>query len=304
VTKSEQSDTERTLRAYFKDLDAALSELPRARREQLGREIREHVDHALAQQPPKSPAELRDLLDRVGLPADIAAAALDEEGQPVRRPMRAGIKLLIAGACLVAVAGLATGLTIALQSGPAPHAAAAAGRSGRAQRAATSPAATTPVAPRTSAPASSVPASSVHPSPAPASSAPVSSAADGSPRAVLAPATVPPASNECALQVTFDADGNASPLLCSDGGVNTIAWLHYDKGAVGGQPVTFSKVLGLGPFASPAQVYQAMCSDYQNVYGTRPITESAEQLAQAYYGWKFAGDSPLADFENLGCPAS
>jgi hypothetical protein len=120
-------------------------------------------------------------------------------------------------------------------------------------------------------------------------------------RTVLAPATVPPVSAECTVRLTFDADGNVSPLLCPGGGVNTVAWRQYAGGGVGGGPVTSSKVLGAGPFATPQQVFQAMCSDFAHVYRTRPLTESAELLAQAYYGWSFAGDNPLTDFENLGC---
>ncbi|MGH3207057.1 MAG: hypothetical protein ACRDNO_04795 [Trebonia sp.] len=55
---------------------------------------------------------------------------------------------------------------------------------------------------------------------------------------------------------------------------------------------------------SPAQVYRAMCHDNADVYKTNPVTESAEEIAQAYYGWRFAGDNPLQDFERLGCQAS
>jgi hypothetical protein len=113
--------------------------------------------------------------------------------------------------------------------------------------------------------------------------------------AILAPATVPPASAECTEQVTYDADGNVSPLTCANGGVNSVAWTHYDNSG--------TELLRLGPYAGPEQVYQAMCHDYADVYRTKQLAEDTEVLAQAYYGWKFAGDNPAQDFETAGCPA-
>ena len=120
-------------------------------------------------------------------------------------------------------------------------------------------------------------------------------------QAILAPATTAPVGNECTLQLIYDADGNVSPLLCPGGGVNVLAWQHYAEGAVGNGPERPSMVMELGPYASPPQVYQAMCSDYADIYGTNPLTISAEELAAAYYGWTFAGDDPVMDFEQ-GCP--
>jgi hypothetical protein len=101
--------------------------------------------------------------------------------------------------------------------------------------------------------------------------------------------------------VTYDADGNVSPLTCADGGVNAIAWHSY---AYSGTALNGSELLRLGRYASPAQVYQAMCHDNADVYKTNPVTQSAEEIAQAYYGWRFAGDNPLQDFERLGCQPS
>jgi hypothetical protein len=128
-------------------------------------------------------------------------------------------------------------------------------------------------------------------------------------RKILAPATVPPVTDECTIQLTHDADGNVAPLLCSDGGVNTLAWEHYDEGYVCTSsttctPKTWSKVMQLGADASAALVYQAMCSDYKDMFGTNPLTISDEELASAYYGWHFAGESPASKFEHEGCPSS
>jgi hypothetical protein len=126
---------------------------------------------------------------------------------------------------------------------------------------------------------------------------------------VLAPATVPPVTDECTIQLTHDADGNVKPLLCSGGGVNTLAWEHYDKGYVCTSSTTctqktWSKLMQLGADASAAQVYQAMCSDYKDIFGTKPLTISAEELASAYYGWHFVGEGPVSNFEQKGCPTS
>jgi hypothetical protein len=119
--------------------------------------------------------------------------------------------------------------------------------------------------------------------------------------AILAPATMPPVSAECTEQVTYDADGNVSPLTCTNAGVNTIAWHAYAYGQSGTTP-DGSELLKLGQYASPTQVYQAMCYDYANVYKTKSVTESAEVIAAAYYGWQFAGGSPAAEFVMDGCP--
>jgi hypothetical protein len=54
---------------------------------------------------------------------------------------------------------------------------------------------------------------------------------------------------------------------------------------------------------STSQVLQAMCSDYSNIYGTKPMTVSSEHLAAAYYGWNFGGSDPAFTFQQCGCPA-
>jgi hypothetical protein len=296
-------DPESLLHDYFRDLDSALSSLPRARRTQLVSEIRQHVDAALTEQPPQSPVEMRNLLDRVGQPEDIAAAALEEEpGQP-RRPMRTGQKVLIASVSVLVLAGLGTGLAFALMSQRPSRGAAASGTIPAARRTTTPSVVPTTVAPTTVAATTPVPtsvATTVPPTtvaPTTPSVLPSASLTGGTSalRTVLPPATVPPVKDECTEQLVYDADGNVTPLTCPDGGVNTVAWKHF---AVSG-----AELLRLGLYATPTQVYQAICHDYHTVYGTGPITESAEEIAQAYYQWKF-GVNPLSEFEQLGCPKS
>lgn len=296
----EHSDTGPMLRAYFRELDSALSGLPRAKRKQLTGEIRMHVDEALAEQPPGSPADLRNLLDRVGRPEDIASAALDEETERARSPMRAWHKALVAGAGVVLLAGAGTGIGLAVSSARTPARPPAAGAP-TVQRATTSPRASSG-SPAPAATRQAVAQSTTTPSAPSSPSAGASTASAPADLAVLTPATVPPVSAECTEQVTYDADGNVSPLTCANGGVNTVAWQNYAYG----QTTTLdgSELLRLGRYASPAQVYQAMCYDYADVYKTKPATESAEEIAQAYYGWKFAGGTPLQEFAQTGCPAS
>jgi hypothetical protein len=191
-------------------------------------------------------------------------AAREEEPEPARVWQRA----LVAGVSVFVLGGLGPGLYIALTSS-------------RSSRPPMSPSQAT------------APAVVAQPS-----GSPVTGTADL--RAILPPATVPPVSNECTLPVTFDSDGNVSPLTCAGGGVNRTAWNWYASG--GTSTLVNSELLRLGLYATPGQAYQAMCYDYANVYKTKPITERAEEIAQTYYGWQFAGDNPLQDFEQLGCP--
>ena len=96
-------------------------------------------------------------------------------------------------------------------------------------------------------------------------------------RAVLAPATVPPKVDECQQQLSFGADGTASPVTCANGDVNVLAWRYYARD-------THNRVLSLGPFATPDQVLRAVCGDR---FSTLPIQTLSYQLAKAYYGWNF-----------------
>jgi len=73
---SEQPEIEGMLCSYFKELDAALAAVPAPGRAVLVSEIREHVDDALACKPPSSAWDVRELLQKVGTPKEIAAAAI------------------------------------------------------------------------------------------------------------------------------------------------------------------------------------------------------------------------------------
>ena len=60
---------------YLDRLEQELSDLPSARRRELVQEISDHISEARAGLPDQSEAEIRNLLDRTGEPADIAAEA-------------------------------------------------------------------------------------------------------------------------------------------------------------------------------------------------------------------------------------
>ena len=107
-------------------------------------------------------------------------------------------------------------------------------------------------------------------------SVPSSAAGLTNTREVLSPATTAPVGDECALTLTYDEDGNVTPLTCPDGGVNVWAWEHYNRVAT---------VMALGRDVSVSAITQAMCFDYGHGLGTNPLTISASQLAAAYYGW-------------------
>jgi hypothetical protein len=62
---------------YLRRLDAAASALPAHRRDELVSEIRDHLQEALRQTPAGDKAAVRNVLERLGSPEEIAAAATD-----------------------------------------------------------------------------------------------------------------------------------------------------------------------------------------------------------------------------------
>lgn len=94
---------------------------------------------------------------------------------------------------------------------------------------------------------------------------------------ILAPATTPSSVGVCTQQMSFGADGNANPILCSDGAVNTLAWTYFNQQ----YPGTFA----IGAYATATQVQQAVMAMESNE--TIPTEESAYCLAKAYFGWQF-----------------
>jgi hypothetical protein len=112
-------------------------------------------------------------------------------------------------------------------------------------------------------------------------------------RQVLTPATYPPAVDECTQQLTFGADGDVGPISCPNGDLNVLAWQQM----AAGNPV----VMTLGPYATPSQVEEAVCTDMHN--STGPIATSTYQISALYYGWSF-GIDPTSVITSGGCPSS
>ena len=79
--------------AYLRELDEQLRDLPAARRGELVEEIREHIDSALGGRRDGDEAEVRNVLERLGDPAEIAAEARERFG--IRRA-KPGIREVLA----------------------------------------------------------------------------------------------------------------------------------------------------------------------------------------------------------------
>jgi uncharacterized membrane protein len=85
--------TRTTVDAYLHELDEELRDLPAARRRELLEEIREHIDSALAEAQTSEDVEVRNVLDRLGEPTEIAAEARERFG--VRRT-KPGVREILA----------------------------------------------------------------------------------------------------------------------------------------------------------------------------------------------------------------
>lgn len=101
---------------YLARLERALRVLAPSRRQQLLSEITQHLDESRARLAEESEAAIRDLLDRVGQPDDIAAEAMADEVPSMRRlPTR----LITGGVAVVVAAAIA--IPLALTTGGATN---------------------------------------------------------------------------------------------------------------------------------------------------------------------------------------
>ena len=125
---------------------------------------------------------------------------------------------------------------------------------------------------------------------APAETAP-SSNAPANPYVALSPATVPSKAPECSQQITYSASGVVSPLTCTNGDLNVLAWNSL--------ATLEPSVMSLGYGASSSQVQAALCSDvHANI--SNPIEEVSYQISALYYGWNFT-TNPSAVINNGTC---
>ena len=76
--------TDRLVDDYLRRLENAAAHLPRARRAELMAEIREHIDSALRDEDRTDEAAVRNVLDRLGAPEEIAEAAGSAADPPAR----------------------------------------------------------------------------------------------------------------------------------------------------------------------------------------------------------------------------
>jgi uncharacterized membrane protein len=72
--------TKTTVDSYLRELDRELHDLPAARRRDIVDEIREHIESALAESGARDDVEVRNVLERLGDPADIAEEARERFG--------------------------------------------------------------------------------------------------------------------------------------------------------------------------------------------------------------------------------
>ena len=116
-----RTDIDGIVDEYLHRLDMALNPLPAPRRQQLITEITEHLEEARSELPIQTEAAIRELLDRVGQPEEIAAEALADQPERDRRPRR-GLVLALVGLAVLLAVGLTLGLVLS-SGGPSPAAA-------------------------------------------------------------------------------------------------------------------------------------------------------------------------------------
>ena len=93
---------------------------------------------------------------------------------------------------------------------------------------------------------------------------------------ILPPATTPSSVGICQQQLSFGADGDASPLFCQDGAVNVLAWRYFQS--------AYPAIFALGAYATPSQIQQVT----SKMAPPFPDADAAYCLAKAYYGWSYA----------------
>src|SRR5918996_268168 len=100
---------------YLKRLSTELDDLPRPRRRELVQEISEHIAEARADLPTESETEVRNLLDRLGDPTEIAGEARARFGIEGRKrgwlePV--ALIFLLIGGVVVPIVGWFVGLVL------------------------------------------------------------------------------------------------------------------------------------------------------------------------------------------------
>ncbi len=106
----EQHD--RLVEQYLARVEQATASLPQQSRDELLSDLREHIDAALAESPSKSEADVRAILERLGDPEEIAAAAgssptgTDPAYAPGSRKKRVWLGIGIVAAVVIGIVAL------------------------------------------------------------------------------------------------------------------------------------------------------------------------------------------------------
>jgi hypothetical protein len=100
---------------YLDRLEQELADFPPARRRELVQEIAGHISEARAQLESESEADVRNLLDRIGDPADIAWEARERSTAPIRKGSALDIValiMLLVGGVIVPLVGWLVGVVL------------------------------------------------------------------------------------------------------------------------------------------------------------------------------------------------
>lgn len=106
----EHEDQDRLVRRYLSELERSLARLPRDRRRQIRDEVEAHIQQARRELDPGDRAGVRQILDRLGDPAEIAREAGAEPGR--RTWYEAMVPLLLPLGALLFLVGWVVGAAI------------------------------------------------------------------------------------------------------------------------------------------------------------------------------------------------
>jgi uncharacterized membrane protein len=108
-------NADREITSYLDRLEHELADIPRGRRRELVAEIAEHIDAYRDENPDASEADLLNLLDRLGDPAEIAAEERERLGLRESRPGAreiAALVLLPIGGVVLPLVGWVVGVVL------------------------------------------------------------------------------------------------------------------------------------------------------------------------------------------------
>ena len=108
------ADIDQIIADYLHRLDVALGRLPESRRRQLVAEIDEHLKEARAELSDQSEAAIRELLDRVGQPDDIAAEAMDGQASQKRKRLSRSLVVVLIGLAVLLGGCLSFGFVVVI----------------------------------------------------------------------------------------------------------------------------------------------------------------------------------------------